>query len=296
MAAMAFAKLYERARPEISSFLHKFTADRIANEQLREGCLHLLGRGKLIRPVALIAAAETFRRGIPVEECIHAAAAMELVHTFTLVHDDLPELDDAKLRRGVDAVHVKFGTALALLVGDALFNLAFVALLEAPDSEKGSRERLLQELTDSVTAVIVGQVRELALSGQDATLEEIEEVERLKTACLFTCALVCGAIIAGAKTEQIDATREFALILGHAYQIKDDLLSATGDARIVGKSLEQDEALERPTVVRLLGVAGAQARFDDVNKNALDALERLAETVDVSLLRGLHEMLMAREK
>jgi geranylgeranyl diphosphate synthase type II len=296
MAAMAFAELYSRVRPEITSFLHDFTADHIAEETLREGCLHLLGRGKLIRPVALIAAAETFRSGIQAEECIHAAAAMELVHTFTLVHDDLPELDDAKLRRGVDAVHVKFGTALALLVGDALFNLAFAALQEAPLTDAGVRERVLRELVGSVNRVIEGQVRELALSGQDATLAEIEEIERLKTACLLECALVCGAIVAGAEADQIKALREFALTLGHAYQIKDDLLSATGDSLTVGKSLEQDEVLERPTVVRLLGVEGAQARLDQVNESARDALERLATTADVGLLRGLHEMLAVREK
>lgn len=293
---MAFAELYDRVRPEIASFLHDFTADHVADERLREGCLHLLGRGKLIRPTALIAAAETFQPGIPAAEYIHAAAAMEFVHTFTLVHDDLPELDDAKLRRGVPAVHVKFGTALALLTGDALFNLAFAALQEAPLTDQTRRERVLRELVDAVGGVIEGQVRELALSGRDATLAEIEEVERLKTARLFVCALVCGAVVAGADAGQIEALRSFALMLGHAYQIKDDLLSATGDSRTVGKSLEQDEVLERPTVVRLLGVEGAQARFDEVNENVLDALEQLTQTADVSLLRGLHEMLAAREK
>ncbi len=296
IAAMAFAELYDRVRPEIASFLHKFTADHVADERLREGCLHLLGRGKLIRPAALIAAAETFQPGIPAAEYIHAAAAMEFVHTFTLVHDDLPELDDARLRRGVPAVHVKFGSALALLAGDTLFNLAFTALQEAPLTDQTRRERVLRELVDAVSGVIEGQVRELALSGRDATLAEIEEVEQLKTARLFACALVCGATIAGAEAGQIRALHNFALTLGHAYQIKDDLLSATGDSRTVGKNLEQDEVLERPTVVRLLGVEGAQARFNEVNENVLDALEQLAQTADISLLRGLHEMLAAREK
>jgi len=293
---MTFAKLYDRVRPEISAFLHQFTAEHIADEKLREGCLHLLGRGKLIRPSALIASAKTFRPEISVNECIHAAAAIELVHTFTLVHDDLPELDDAKLRRGVDAVHVKFGAALALLVGDALFNLAFAALQEAPLADQNWREKTLRELVDAVSGVIEGQVRELALSGRDAALKDIEEIERLKTASLFVCAIVCGAIIAGAESEQINAVREFATLLGHAYQIKDDLISATGDVQTVGKSLEQDEVLERPTAVRLLGVKGARERFDEVNEQALGALERLAEAADTGLLRGLHKTLVAREK
>jgi len=293
---MTFAELYERVRPEIALFLHEFTAGHVADERLREGCLHLLGRGKLIRPAALIAAAETFRPGIPAAEYVHAAAAMEFIHTFSLVHDDLPELDDAKLRRGVPAVHVKFGSALALLAGDALFNLAFTALQEAPLADQSKREAILTEVVGAVSGVIEGQVRELALSGRDATLAEIEEVERLKTARLFTCALVCGAVIAGADAGRIEALRSFALMLGHAYQIKDDLLSATGDSRTVGKSLEQDKVLERPTIVRLLGVEGAQARFNQVNESVLSALEHLAETANVSLLRGLHEMLAAREK
>jgi farnesyl diphosphate synthase len=296
MAAMTFAEFYDRARPVIASFLRDFTKGHVADDKLREGCLHLIGRGKLIRPTALLAAAETFHPGNADENCIHAAAAVEFVHTFTLIHDDLPELDDAKLRRGVPAVHVEFGHALALLAGDALFNLAFATLLEAPFSGTEKREYVLRELTDSITAVIEGQVRELNLSGREATLAEIEKVEQLKTARLFACALVCGAAIADAAHSQIDALRRFGLILGRAYQVKDDLISATGDSQTAGKSLEQDELLQRPTVVRLLGVEGAQARFNQVNEEALTVLDKLAAHADVSLLRGLHEMLVTREK
>jgi geranylgeranyl pyrophosphate synthase len=296
MAAMAFSEFYQRVRPQIASFLAEFTENRIGDDNLRRACLHLIGRGKLIRPAALLAVAEALRPGIGSSNCIHAASAVELVHTFTLIHDDLPELDDAALRRGVPAVHVEFGHALALLAGDALFNLAFAALLEAPFADKDKRESVLCELTGSITAVIEGQVRELALSGRDITLAEVEQVEQLKTARLFACALVCGAVIADAFPAQIDAVRRFGLILGQAYQIKDDLISATGDSRTAGKSLEPDELLQRPTVVRLLGVEGARARFKEVNAEALAVLQQLGEGVDVSLLQGLHEMLVTREK
>ncbi|OGK08448.1 MAG: hypothetical protein A2Y63_00790 [Candidatus Riflebacteria bacterium RBG_13_59_9] len=293
---MTFAELCDRLRPEIVSFLHKFTADHVADERLRAGCLHLLGRGKLVRPLALIVAARTFKPAITEREYLHVASALEFIHTFTLIHDDLPEMDNAKLRRGVAAVHVEFGSDLGLLVGDALFNLAFLALSEAPELGATTRQRILTEITGAVNAVIAGQAQELALSASNATLEDIEEVERLKTGSLFACALACGALLADADEQKMKDVREFALLVGHAFQVKDDLLSAVGDAQTVGKDLEQDATLQRPTIVRLLGVEAAQRRFEELNEKARHTLARLDTDVDTGMLQELQEALMRREK
>ena len=291
-----YNKLLASSQPAVISFLHEFTASHIADPRLRAASLHLLGLGKLVRPTAVIAAAKAFSPDIRLENCLHTASAMEFIHTFTLIHDDLPEMDDAKLRRGVPAVHIAYGADIALLAGDGLFNVALAAIVEDPHLTPDLRVRLMREIITAVNQVIEGQARELALSGKTATLNEIEDVERYKTGELISCALVCGALLGGASEAGIEAVRSFALLLGHAFQIKDDLLSATSDNATVGKSLEQDVALERPTIVRLLGVDGAQQRYVEINAATLTALEKLEPLADTSLLRGLYESLVSRQK
>ncbi len=297
MEALAlYDGLHASSQPVIISFLREFATSHIADERLRAASLHLLGLGKLVRPTAVIASARAFSPDIALDACLHTASAMEFIHTFTLIHDDMPEMDDAKVRRGVPVVHIQYGSDIALLAGDGLFNLAFAAVAKAPNMAARLRERILREITSAVSQVIEGQARELALSGKDATLKEVEEVERLKTGELFSCAIVCGALLAGAGDESVEAVRRFALLLGHAFQIKDDLLSATGEKEIVGKSLEQDEALQRPTIVRLLGIEGAKRRYMEVNAASLHALAKLDGRADTALLRGLHESLVSRQK
>jgi geranylgeranyl pyrophosphate synthase len=292
----SYNELCKSAQPAITAFLREFAARHTEDERLRAACLHLLGLGKLVRPTAVVAVARTFSPGIPLEACMHVAAAMELVHTFTLIHDDLPEMDNATLRRGVPAVHVEFGHDLGLLAGDGLFALAVMAIAEAPQLSPEVKIRVFRELAGAVSQVIEGQVEELALSGKHAALEQVESVERRKTAELIACSIVCGGLIGGAGEDCFSALREFGLSLGRAFQIMDDLLSATGDAAVVGKSLEQDEALKRPTIVRLLGVEGAQEHYAIVNSAATLALARLQAKTDTTLLQGLHESLVGREK
>ena len=291
-----YSKLLASVKPAVISFLREFASSHITDSRLRAASLHLLGLGKLVRPAAVIASAQAFSPDITLDACLHTATAMEFIHTFTLIHDDLPEMDDAKLRRGVPAVHIAFGADIALLAGDGLFNLALAAIAEDPHLTPELRMRLIREIITAVSRVIEGQTRELALSGKTATLAEIEDVERLKTGELFSCALVCGALLGGASEDDVEAVRNFALLLGHSFQIKDDLLSATGDNATVGKSLEQDVALERPTIVRLLGVDGALRRYEEINAATLAALDDLMSLADTSLLRGLHESLVCRQK
>jgi geranylgeranyl diphosphate synthase type II len=287
--------LCESSQPAIISFLRSFAAAQITDERLRAGSLHLLGLGKLVRPMAVIAAARTFAPDIPLDACLHTAAAMELIHTFTLVHDDLPEMDNAALRRGVPAVHLKYGGDIGLLAGDGLFALAITAVSEDPMLEPGQKVSIFREAASAVIQIIEGQAGELALSGKDATAEQVESVELRKTAVLFACSLVCGAIIARAGDAEIEQLRQFGMLLGRAFQIMDDLLSATGDRAKVGKSLEQDEVLQRPTIVRLLGVGGARKEYEAVNAAALQALAKLG-AADTPLLLGLHQSLLSREK
>lgn len=297
MSALAcYNGLCAAAKPVIIDFIRNFTSSRVSDKRLRGACLHLLGLGKLVRPMAVVASARAFSPAISLEDCLHTAAAMEFIHTFTLIHDDLPELDNAKLRRNVPAVHIEYGADIGILAGDGLFNLAFTAIAEDPRTAPELRSRLLLQITSAVNQVIEGQARELALSGKPVSLADIEGVQRQKTGELFACSLASGAMLGGASDEGIKAISNFALLLGNAFQIMDDLLSATGNSGVVGKSLEQDEALERPTIVRLLGVDGAWKRYEEINAACASSLSLLEGKADTALLQGLHESLVGRKR
>lgn len=292
---MHFQELHAQVQRTVSGYLYAFVARHISEPRLAAACQHLLGRGKLVRPAAVAATATAFNPEVSPDRYMHTAAAVELVHTFTLVHDDLPEMDDAKMRRGVRAVHLEHGHDIALLAGDALFNLAHMSLMEDRSLNPPEREDILREFTYSVNSVIEGQARELALAPGRAALEEVEEVERLKTGHLFACAIVCGAFIGGADFAGRAACEKLGLLLGQAFQIRDDLLAVTTDNEMAGKSLEQDEVLDRPTILRLLGAEGARRRFEELCGQANLAIQAL-DAPRADLLQELADDLREREK
>jgi len=292
---MRFRELHEQVRCAVSGFLHSFVARHVSEPRLAAACQHLLGRGKLLRPAAVGAAALAFNPDAHPDRYLHTAAAVELVHTFTLIHDDLPEMDDAEMRRGVATVHLEHGQDMALLAGDVLFNLAFTALMDDRSLETGEREVIARAFTHSVNSVIEGQARELALSPEHAALAEVEEIQRLKTGHLFACALVSGAIIGGADFVGRAACERLGLLLGQAFQIRDDLLAVTSNNEVAGKSLEQDEVLNRPTMLRLFGVEGARKRFSELCGQIDDAIAALRAPRAV-LLQELADDLREREK
>jgi geranylgeranyl pyrophosphate synthase len=295
IARMHFRELHEQVQRTVSGYLHAFVARHVSEPRLAAACQHLLGRGKLVRPAAVAAAATAFNPEVSSDRYLHTAAAVELVHTFTLIHDDLPEMDDAKMRRGVRAVHLEHGHDMALLAGDALFNLALMALVEDDSLNPPEREDILREFTHSINSVIEGQAKELTLAPDRAAVEEVEEVERMKTGHLFACALVCGAVIGGADFAGRAACEKLGLLLGQAFQIRDDLLAVTADNETAGKSLEQDEVLDRPTILRLLGVEGARRRFGELCEQVNLAIGSL-KAPRVDLLQGLADDLREREK
>lgn len=216
----------------------------------------LLGGGKRLRPalVRLVC----LELGGDEGAAAAPAVALELVHTYSLVHDDLPAMDDDALRRGRPTVHVAFDEATAILVGDALLTLAFEVL--CADDEAREHARVLARAAGS-RGMVGGQVLDLSLETRGAAaLEVIVDMHRRKTAALFAAAAEMGAIAARREPATRARAAAFGEAIGSLFQAVDDLLDVTGDARTLGKTPGKDAALERPSLVRALGLPGAETR------------------------------------
>lgn len=268
-----------RARVEAS------LARRLPAETLPPSTLHaamryaVLGEGKRLRPLLVYAAAAAL--GAPPsadnEALDHAAVAIELVHAYSLVHDDLPAMDDDALRRGRPTVHVAFDEATAILVGDALQAEAFAVLAEAP----APASRVLAALHELGRAagsrgMCGGQALDMAMTGAAPTLDEVAAMHRMKTGALIESAVVLGGLLRGASDAQLAALRHVGELLGLGFQIKDDLLDAEADSATLGKTAGKDEAQGKSTYVTLLGLDGARARLDAVADGLEAALAALA--------------------
>ena len=250
-----------------------------------------LGPGKRIRPVLCLAAAEAAGGSRPT--ALPAACAIEAVHAFSLVHDDLPCMDDDDLRRGRPTCHVQFGEANALLAGDALIAFAFATLArQAPPRHAA---RLVAELAEAAGSqeLVGGQVLDLAAEGAQLELHALEDIHRRKTGALIRFSLRAGAISVDAPPAEIAALDRFGGHLGLLFQITDDILNVTATTAQLGKPAGSDERRRKSTYPRLLGLAGALERAAEQHALAEAALAplgaragRLCQIADLILSRS----------
>jgi len=260
-------------------------ARQLPDDTLEPRTLHaamryaVLGDGKRLRPLLVYAAGAAL--GTPPDAASddaldHAAVAIELVHAYSLVHDDLPAMDDDALRRGRPTVHIAFDEATAILVGDALQSEAFLALSAAPAPADAVRAAL-RELAHAASSrgMCGGQAIDMAMTGQSQALDALATMHRLKTGALIEAAVVMGGLLRGADAATIDALRRVGALLGLGFQIKDDLLDAEADSATLGKTAGKDEAQGKSTYVTLLGLDGARARLDAVARDLDAALASL---------------------
>ncbi|HYN86547.1 MAG TPA: farnesyl diphosphate synthase [Pyrinomonadaceae bacterium] len=254
----------------------------------------LFAGGKRLRPALVLAVGETL--GAPFESLIDTACAYEMVHTYSLVHDDLPALDDDDLRRGRPTCHVRFGEAVAILVGDALQALAFQTIAEHDALDAEVRARLVAELARAAGApagMVAGQALDLAAeTRQDVAAEELDLIHRLKTGALIASAARAGALIAGADAGELAALTRYAHDLGLLFQITDDLLDVTATAEALGKTPGKDVRSQKATYPSLHGLEGARRRAAAVHEDARAALDTLSRPA--SLLRGLARFILER--
>ena len=224
----------------------------------------VLGGGKRIRPILAIAAAEAC--GADYEPLLPHFAALELIHTYSLVHDDLPALDNDDYRRGRKTTHVVFGEALGILTGDALLTEAF-AWLARPTGDPSRQLRAIVEVAIAIDSkgMIGGQVADLESGvGAAATLEQLEFIHRNKTGKLLTASVILGGLLGNATDAQLDALRRFGRAIGLAFQIVDDLLDQEQTSEQLGKTAGKDAAQGKLTYPALIGTAAARTRVDEL--------------------------------
>ncbi|QEL64270.1 farnesyl diphosphate synthase [Oryzomicrobium terrae] len=241
----------------------------------------VLGGGKRVRPLLAFAAGEI--SGAPVDALEVAASAVELIHAYSLVHDDLPCMDDDVLRRGRPTCHVEYDEPTALLVGDALQTLAFELLAREPIAPPAVQLEMVALLAHASGSqgMAGGQAIDLASVGKPLTQPELELMHVLKTGALIRAAVLLGAL-AGAPMDAADRQRldHFAKRAGLLFQVVDDILDCTASTATLGKTAGKDAAAEKPTYVSLLGLSGAQDLAESLQSDALAALEPFGERAE----------------
>ncbi len=254
-----------------------------------------LGAGKRLRPFLLIETAGIFN--ISPEAALPAACALECIHCYSLVHDDLPAMDDDDLRRGKPTVHLHFDEATAILAGDSLLTLAFEILSEpAPDKDNTVCLELVQALAKASGAdgMAGGQMLDLAAEVAVADLEDIKLIQSLKTGCLITHACQAGAILGRASVEQTARLMTYAENIGLAFQIADDLLDHESSSDTIGKATQKDASAGKATFVSLLGAIEARALAQRQVEQAIDAISGFGTKAE--MLRAAAQFAISREK
>jgi len=257
----------------------------------------VLDGGKRLRPMLVFAASEAV--GGHAEAALRAACSVELIHAYSLVHDDLPCMDNDVLRRGKPTVHVKFGEADALLAGDALQALAFELLTPDGDAIAPAVQaklcRLLARAAGS-QGMAGGQAIDLASVGLALDEAQLREMHRLKTGALLQGSVEMGAACGNVLAPQaLDALREYGAAMGLAFQVVDDILDVIADSETLGKTAGKDAASDKPTYVSLLGLDGARAQARELLADALAALDR-STLADTGALRALAHMVVDRDR
>lgn len=253
----------------------------------------LMAGGKRLRPVLLMEAAEAVGgRG---EDYIHAACALEMIHTYSLIHDDLPAMDNDDYRRGKLTNHKVYGAGIATLAGDALLTLAFeVILRQKADSE--TLCRVIREISQAAgpDGMVGGQAIDMESEGKSITMDELRKMHMGKTGALFRAAIRLGAILAGAGETELNALTRYAEAFGLAFQITDDILDVIGDENEIGKPVGSDERNHKSTYVTLTSLEKARQLAKDAVDEAVLALEPFGDKA--WFLKELVEFLISRKK
>jgi len=250
--------------------------------------------GKRFRPALMLAVGETF--GARADDLLRPACALEMIHTYSLIHDDLPSMDDDDLRRGRATCHVKFDEATAILAGDALQALAFQTIAEDETLDAVLRVRLISEIaraSGTPKGMVAGQALDLEAESRDVTGEELEQIHRLKTGALIRASARCGAMIAGANESDLAAITEYATNLGLLFQITDDLLDVTATAEDLGKTPGKDARSRKATFPGVYGMEATHARLEVVHCTTRDALKPLERSQH--LLRSIADFILQRQ-
>ncbi len=294
----AFRKTYDRLLADVESALSDAfpqTPEIIGGKVVEAARYSLMGGGKRIRPVLTLAVSEML--DVETSSAMPYALALEMIHTYSLIHDDLPCMDDDDLRRGRPTCHRVYGEALAVLAGDALLNRAFEIMLDASGkpAEIDACRRVAKAAGSS--GMIGGQVLDLAAEGRSISELELITIHRLKTGALLKAPVEVAVALAGIQGELSDNLYGYADAIGLAFQIQDDILDVSSSSAKLGKTVGKDAKSEKSTYVTLLGLDEAVKRLDETIDLARDRLALIEKAGKRTLfLSGLAEYLRTRTK
>lgn len=248
--------------------------------------------GKRIRPILCLESARIFTENV--DGATHAGCALECIHTYSLIHDDLPALDNDNLRRGKPTNHKAFGEAMAILAGDGLLTLAFQILANAP-IEPARRVRVIAEIgaaAGTVDGMVGGQVADVEAGGKPVDAATLEYIHRSKTAALIRGSIVAGAIAGGATDADVERLRHFGNLIGWSFQVVDDILDVEESSAALGKTAGKDQEQQKATYPALYGLEKSRAIAADLESRALKEIEPFGARAD--RLRQLAQFLVAR--
>ena len=255
----------------------------------------LTNGGKRIRPTLVYAAARAVGHNGHGTGLDHIACALEMIHTYSLIHDDLPAMDDDDLRRGRPSCHKAFNEATAILAGDALQAQAFELLADASDFRPLQRVTLIKSLAKAagLQGMVGGQAMDIKATNTDLCLQQLQSMHAYKTGAIIRAALTMGGIAADASAEQLSALDAYGGHIGLAFQVVDDILDVEGDTQTLGKTQGKDSEANKPTYVSLMGLSGAKKESQRLLQQALDALGEFADAADP--LRELAHYIVSRD-
>lgn len=284
----------ETCRVRVDAELDRCIERSAASERLQEAMRYsVLGGGKRIRPALCLAAAKAV--GQAGDQGLAPACSVELIHAYSLIHDDLPAMDDDELRRGRPTTHIAFDEATAILAGDALQTLAFGLLANNSEGSAEARLAMIQELAraSGSQGMVGGQAIDLESVGKTLSLSQLETMHRHKTGALIEASVRLGALTAPSVSEAaLTDLTAYARALGLAFQVQDDLLDIEGDTEVIGKPQGSDAARAKPTYPALLGVAGAREHLAALLSSALESLRDFGPEADP--LRAMADYVVAR--
>ena len=296
---MNFKEEQKKKTEEIEQILKRYLPKQEGKQKIIMEAMEysLMAGGKRLRPMLMW---ETYRMFSGSSEVIYPfMAAMEMIHTYSLVHDDLPAMDDDEYRRGRKTTHVVYGEDMGILAGDALLNYAFetaATTFSIDEADATAVGRAFQVLAGKagIYGMIGGQVVDVKCTGQTISGDTLDFIYRLKTGALIEASMMIGAILAGATETEIQAVETIAGKVGLAFQIQDDILDVTSTAEVLGKPIHSDEKNEKTTYVTWKGLEAAQAEVKRLSEEAIEELKGL-EPAD-EYLETLLESLIYREK
>ncbi len=281
---MDFKKELKQYQDMVNNELKKYIETKKCPEEMLNRSMEysLMAGGKRLRPILVIATYKLFKENI--EECIPYAVAIEMVHNFSLIHDDLPGIDNDDFRHGKLTNHKQFNEATAILAGDGLLNNAYRVIsknLENSSNEDLPKKiKIFQEFSEAIDRMISGEFVDTEVEGKQIPKETLEYIHENKTGALLILCVRMGAILADATQKDLEIVTSYAKKIGLAFQIKDDILSEEGDEKILGKPVGNDKKLKKCTYISQYGLFGAKEELERLTKEAIDELQIYQEKAE----------------